>query len=527
MAILFLELDDEITSAVGRLRAASERTVALVLPAGSRIASSRINFRLLAREAEGMGTQLTIVSPEATARALASAAGLPTFGTVDRYESAMAGGVEAAGELEGIADRQGAFPGAADSGVAAGAVGVAEPAPLPVVHGRRRYALPGVRGGAIVAALGILALFGAGTAAAAYFLLPEARVTVTPRVEAFGPLVFEVTADPDAAAADPAGGIVPAAWLETTLDAQDAFPATGVKVTETKATGSVRFSNYGNETNRSIPSGSIVKTGSGIAFRTLRDVVVPKAQVGGPPGTASVNVEAVKAGTAGNVGAGKITTIPTGFNPILLKVTNPDATSGGTHVETKVVRQSDYDAAVTALNEQLGASFGEWLDATVAESQALVLPESAVLDPAEVDTADADVVGNEADSFDLAAQATGRVLTVDPAVLEAAGDVRFRSSEVPAGHVLIESSVTVQYHQVESDDPALPRFELTADGRGYRQLDAAALEQLILGKPFDEALTILRPYGDPAITLTPDWFGTIPQLDWRVTVDVALPAEAS
>ena len=516
MAILFLELDDEITSAVGRLRAASERTVALVLPAGSRIASSRINFRLLAREAEGMGTQLTIVSPEATARALASAAGLPTFGTVDRYESAMAGGVEAAGELEGIADRQGAE-----------VIGVAEPAPLPVVHGRRRYALPGVRGGAIVAALGILALFGAGTAAAAYFLLPEARVTVTPRVEAFGPLVFEVTADPGAPAGDPGGGIVPAAWLETTVEAQDTFPATGIKVDETKATGSVRFSNYGNETNRSIPSGSIVKTGSGIAFRTLRDVVVPKAQVGGPPGTASVNVEAVKAGTAGNVGAGKITTIPTGFNPILLKVTNPNATSGGTHVETKVVRQSDYDAAVTALNEQLGASFGEWLDATVAESQALVLPESAVLDPAEVDTADADVVGNEADSFDLAAQATGRVLTVDPAVLEAAGDVRFRSSEVPAGHVLIESSVTVQYHQVESDDPALPRFELTADGRGYRQLDAAALEQLILGKPFDEALTILRPYGDPVIALTPDWFGTIPQLDWRVTVDVALPAEAS
>src|SRR3989304_3737771 len=72
--------------------------------------------------------------------------------------------------------------------------------------------------------------------------------------------------------------------------------------------------------------------------------------------------------------------------------------------------------------------------------------------------------------------------------------------------------------------PPPPRFEPRAGGRGSRQLDAAALEQLILGKPFDEALTILRPYGDPAIALTPDWFGTIPQLDWRVPGDGGPPA---
>ena len=544
MAILFLELEDEITTAVGRLRAASERTVALVLPAGSRIASSRINFRLLAREAEGMGTQLAIVSPEATARALASAAGLPTFGTVDRYESAMAGGVEAAaGEVDGGAgppassaaggSESGAASGAAAS--TAGAAGMGGPPALPVIHGRRRFALPSVPGSAVIAALGILVLFGAGTAAAAYFLLPEARITVTPRVEAFGPLVFEVTADPAAPTGDPAAGIVPATWLETTVEAQDTFAATGVKVDETKATGRVRFSNRDIDATQSIPAGSTVKTNSGVAFVTEAAVTVPRARVEQDPngelilvpGTANVDVSAAKAGTAGNVAGGTITVVPSGYNANLLKVTNPNATSGGTHVETKVVRQSDYDAAVEALSGQLETSFGEWLDTTVSESQALVLPASAVLDGAEFATTAEDLVGNEVDSFDLAAQAAGRVLSVDPALLESAGGARFRSGEVPAGYVLIESSVRVRYTQVESDDPALPRFELTADGRGYRQLDAAALEQAVLGKPLDEARTILEPYGEPAITLAPDWFGTIPQLDWRVTVDVALPAEAS
>ena len=53
MAIVYLDIDDEITTAAARIRTATDLDVALVLPAGSRIATSRINFRLLAREAAG------------------------------------------------------------------------------------------------------------------------------------------------------------------------------------------------------------------------------------------------------------------------------------------------------------------------------------------------------------------------------------------------------------------------------------------------------------------------------------------
>jgi hypothetical protein len=553
VATLFLELDDEITSAVGRLRAASDPSVALVLPAGSRIASSRINFRLLAREAEQLGTQLSIVSPEATARALASAAGLPTFGTVNRYEAAMAAGIVAAGEGagEGIAEvGGGGSPGAAfgppqdaDSaaqGTAAGGAGSslleAARRDLPVAHRRRRFVLPSVRGGAIVAALVILALLGGGTVAGAYFILPEARITVTPRVEALGPLVFQVTADPEVTTSDPAGGVVPATWLETTVDAQQARAATGRKVTETKATGTVNFSNRDIDGTQSVPSGATVKTKSGIAFVTAKAVTVPKATVQQDPngmlilvpGTASVGVAAAKAGTSGNVAAATITVVPQGYNPNLLRVTNGRATTGGTHTETKVIRQSDYDAAVAAAQEALQQSFDQWVSApTGAAAGAIVVAESAVLDDATLDPAADQVVGKEMDTFDLTASADGRVVTVDPAVLTAAGEARFRASEIPAGSVLIDSSLRVTNIQVESDDPAKPMFEITANGQGYRQLDAAALEALVLGKSVDEARAILRPYGDPVVALNPDWFGTIPQLDWRVSVEVVPPAGVS
>ncbi|MGZ6339379.1 MAG: hypothetical protein ACXWNG_03335, partial [Candidatus Limnocylindrales bacterium] len=62
MAVFYLDVDDEITSAAQRIRSTTDRTVALVLPAGSRLATSRINFRLLAREAGERARSLVIVA---------------------------------------------------------------------------------------------------------------------------------------------------------------------------------------------------------------------------------------------------------------------------------------------------------------------------------------------------------------------------------------------------------------------------------------------------------------------------------
>src|SRR6187200_587270 len=87
--IVYLEADDEITSAASRIRAADDARVGLVLPFGSRFATSRINFRLLAREALVTGRRLDIVAPDQAARALAASAGLAVFASVGEYEAAL------------------------------------------------------------------------------------------------------------------------------------------------------------------------------------------------------------------------------------------------------------------------------------------------------------------------------------------------------------------------------------------------------------------------------------------------------
>ena len=112
---VYLDVDDEITSAAARIRGSEATKVALVVPYGSRISTSRMNFRLLSREAVVNNRRLSIVASDAATRALAASAGLPVFASVAEYDAAMTGGADAG--AGSTAD--------ADAPVAAGAAAIA------------------------------------------------------------------------------------------------------------------------------------------------------------------------------------------------------------------------------------------------------------------------------------------------------------------------------------------------------------------------------------------------------------------
>ena len=120
--VIYLDVDDEITSAASRIRSVDGRRVAVVVPYGSRVATSRINFRLLARDALTHEKQLSVVAGDAATRALAASAGLPVFATVGEYEASL----EATGSPSPTATAAGI---AAAAGLAASATVVAPPDP--------------------------------------------------------------------------------------------------------------------------------------------------------------------------------------------------------------------------------------------------------------------------------------------------------------------------------------------------------------------------------------------------------------
>lgn len=594
-AILYLDTDDEITSAAARIRASDETRIALVVPHGSRVATSRINFRLLAREAQARGRTLAIVTPDAATRALAGSAGLDTFAAVTDYEAAAAGIAGEPEEADGPAAEtpqrptsprrrgrraqagteepdaeqldfsaatvvvptpapagaappvaaaspasppssstataepareQVAAPGPAtppwerrNEHVAEPSSRVRRPPSLPVIRGPRRLDLERTPVAIGIAGIAIAFLV---VGVAAYLLLPTATITLAPRSEPIGPLSITIRADPSVSAPDPEAGVIPAQQLTFELSASDAFPATGRRVEMTPAVGEVTFENYDPTERNVVPAGSVVRTEGGVAFRTTAAVSVPAGTLVLPevvPGTATIGIEATRPGPEGNVPANSITVVPERENPIFLRVRNAAATSGGSRDEIRRVSRADVEGAVTALDGQVRDQFAAILaDPSRVPPDTTLFPETQEMtDPVPTSDPTA-LVGQEIESFELALTATGTVLAVDARPVTAVADARIRN-DVAEDYELIDGSIEVQ-----PGEPAVAEgvveFPVTARASQVRIIDAAALLAQVKGKPIEEARSVLEDFGEVTISTWPEWVGSIPTLDLRLSLTV-------
>ncbi len=656
MGVIFLDQDDEITTAIARLRASEDIKVVLVLPTGSRLGTSRINFRLLAREAQELPRQASIVTTEAGVRAIAVSAGLPAYASVAEYEaaadatvdaaaaatapvapvaptdttldegapalgvaaaaavvsSAASGGVTtepaieppvtatakrsrssrkavkppvdepaaasadatddagttampaaapmatlddagsddptkvvgaaalggAAAASDTVAPKEAVDVGAADAAAASafGAEVASVPPPprgpgprssaaLPVVGGPVRST--GILGGrgAMVGALAVIAVVGVLALALAIFVLPQATITVSPPLETVGPVSRTLTADPTAIEVDETTGTIPAELVKIPVSAQGDFTATGVRVVETKANGRVTFSNFDTSGKRTIPTGSVVATDSDVRFRTLEPARLAKAKViGGTTivaGTDSVRVEAVKAGTAGNVPANAIHNVPSGQDPILLKVTNGAATKGGEKSESTRVSQEDVDLAAAELTKELERQMSDALaDPATTPAGSTLIEETADLGRVKAEPSLDSLVGRNVSTFSLTMSAAGEVIAVDTGVLEPLAAAALTAA-VPKGTVLFPESIhtTVGSPKV---DGGVVSFDIGASGQAWRPLDEATLLAEARGRSVAEAEDALSKYGDVTVDVWPFYVATVPDGD-RATLTVVPP----
>jgi hypothetical protein len=583
MAIFYLDIDDEITSAAARIRGTQDLTVVLVLPAGSRIATSRINFRLLAREAQQRSRRLSIVAPDASARALAATAGLPVYASTMEYESSLTERAGVGGEVaavptvpaagaavqppapapdagpavaqarrltpEELAARDAALAGGTaggDSGSTprsatsvrdvdrlAGRVGMPEPhatgARLGPTTGlgpeRDQAATPRPRHHrrtALLVGLLLVVFLGVAGGAAAYLLLPSASIVLTVRSAPVAPVEFVATADPAATNSDPAAAVVPAIRLEMPLAASGTFKSTGKRVDEAPAVGSARWTNCDPTRAYTIPRGTLVRTGGGVAFATDEAVFLPVAILN-PPRIAcqdrAVNVTAAKTGPAGNVAAGTIRVIPGQYNSVVISVRNPAPTSGGIRNEFPKVTQKDVTAALAALGKQLDAQLVAGAAAPAAlPAGSTAFPETATRGAATPTLDPTTLVDQEVAQFDLGATATGTVVAVDQAPILALGEARLAAA-VPADRDMVAGSALVTVGPGTVDGQRV-RFGVTARAESAPRVDESALRTQLKGHSPAEARAILAPYGDAIVTLWPGWAATIPTLDARLDLRV-------
>jgi hypothetical protein len=373
----------------------------------------------------------------------------------------------------------------------------------------------------LIAAIGLAALAVVVLAAGAYLFLPSASIALTPRRDAIGPIELTVSADPDATDVDVAHSVVPATRLDVPVEAADTFTTTGTHVEESAARGSVTFTNYDTSSGTSIPSGSIVSTEGGVRFRTQKTVILqPAGIIPFQPRSDSVAITAAKTGEGGNVPANTIRVVPQGQDPDLLRVNNPDPTSGGTHTETPEIKKPEVDAAVAALQAKLEKAFADAVAAGAGASpDTKLFPDTAVLGPSTPDVDPKTLVGKASATFDLKLTAKGTVIAVDPRPVQAIARAQLEG-QVGKDHRLIADSVVIDVGEGTVGEDGQVTFQATARAVQVAIVDAAALRALVKGKTAAEAQAALAPFGSGTVTLWPDWVSTVPSMDSRLAITV-------
>ncbi|MEP7379126.1 MAG: baseplate J/gp47 family protein [Chloroflexota bacterium] len=582
MTIVYLEPDDEITSAIARLRALTHGEAVLVVPPGSRIATSRINFKLLAREANERKLNVAAVSDDPAIRAVAISAGLPTYDTIDAAEQALVNFRE---QDRRLAERLGREPGADSAkqeGEAAAAQSrtplwsasrLSDPPSLdtrvmpvveaPEIKGRavgnvRNAAFVEGRGGvrstdlhsfdtqvlpsadradsrrrrgrripvAPLLVLGLIAVLVAGVAYGAYVFLPTATISLVPVSAPLTLETFTVVADPATAVVDPVTGTLPAQVVSVPLYVSDTFGATGVQVSETKATGVVRFRSENTVNEVNIPLGTSVATVDDVVFVTTEAAVVPTADFStATPGTVNVPVRAVRSGLSGNVDKGTITLAPKSITSQLVSVSNPAPTSGGQRNEAKVITQADYDGAVATLTGRLANALAIAIAAPDAIPHGLTAyPSTATHGTPTVEQESTQIVGMVAPNFDLALDATGEVLAVNEGLIDQIAAARLDAALGPLQQKLGQSTFSHAAGQVAN---RLVSFDVDATVATYAAPDQQSLVSQVRGKTVAEAKDILGAYGAVDIVMWPDFIDRLPDQASRISLTVTPPPAGS
>ena len=544
MAIYYLDVDDEVTSAAARIRDSSDDRIALVLSGGARVATSRINFRLLAREARHRNKRLAIITGDPSVQSVARSAELPVFASVgdyERVEAARARGL-ADGTTTDVSDALDELALTVGPGARAGAAGSGAP-----VAGGARGGVPGrpsrVIGGPVggssgdpsrsgvrvskAAIAGIGAILVLVLAACAFFFYPSATVVVTLREEPVGPIALSVKVDPAVAAPNDQAGTVPGLAKAFPVSVSGTFDATGQKVVETAAAGAVTFTSKNTFLAVPVLAGTQVSTTDGVAFVTTKTVTVPTANFDTQtPGKADAPITALQKGTAGNVAAAKILKLPADLVSAKLSVSNKAATTGGTHTVTPQIQQSDIDSAESSLYGQMNSRFKDALAAPDAvPTGSTLLDASAQLGLATCNPDPAGLVNQDGASFDLACTGTGTATLTDMTAVKALGERRVKAT-VKTGYELVENSVTTELGTPIAQGSAVV-VPVTVQATQVLVVDPNVIRAGVKGKSLDEARAFASLYGTAEISVSPDWASTMPSFDFRIDVQLISPSAAA
>lgn len=530
--LIYLEADDEVTTVVRRLRAASAPRVVIVAPGRSRATSSAVAMQVLARFATEAGREISIVG-DALTRSLAAEAGLAAYLSVDDARAAVPdGGPVHEPRRAGIQVVRGSAAEEAPPTMAAAAIADsnaawAETRPLPASRPRpaaHPRTAPRRRRRPVALLLGVAAVVLAGGVVAGAVLLPAATVTLRLRSVAIPPQTYSIDVPTERRASG-------------TLEAVGTVTATGTYPILTQAVGTVTLRNFSGAPV-DVEPGTLVATGEepgAQAFSTVTPVVVPEGKLTPAgtiqPGERTVSVMAMAPGLGGNVAADTIDTVLSaaprnrlrGFpNNGMPLVVNAEPTTGGTESTGQVFLQEDVDAAVAALRADLTEALADEL----GEADLVAVPIGT---PAEPEISGADGLAGTQDqaSAEIRGTLSYDQWLLDPDDLDRVAAERLADDPeaVPANVRLLESATSVRVLETTATAEGVTATVEVA-GSAQAVVDEESVIERVRGRALEDAEGALDELGRAEIEPWPAWVTEVPDLEWRIDVRIE-PTESA
>lgn len=311
--VLYIEVDDEITSVISKIEASSGKIVALVLPKNASILSSTVNMKLLKKAEEAHKKNLVVITTDPGLSALAATAGLhiaktlkskPVLPPKPKHEDEE---VITENELEKHQVKPTSTTAGSQQEDVIQLDNTTPVSKVPLLGKRnKKLVVPDFTSFRMKVFLLVAFLFGsAGFAFYAFVISPKATITLKTEVSNTEAAI-QVTASTAVKEFDASKAALPAVLLEKKKTDTEKTPATGKKDVGEKATGTVSFYNCNkddklSDTIRTISAGTVIADTNGNQFVTGSDVDVEPSSYSGNTcqsnrPSAAVSVTAVSSG---------------------------------------------------------------------------------------------------------------------------------------------------------------------------------------------------------------------------------------
>jgi hypothetical protein len=542
--VLYLESDEEITSAIDKLTRLPGSAVSVVVPKRSTLLQSIVNLKLLKKAADDSGKNLVIVTADRTSTHLAGKVGLAVATTLKANASVPHVQEPTPDPADDVIDGESdadlippdeIAPASSSKAATArtnGKPGFAKPMfvrqPTEAI-GSEATAVSATSGskvnvpdfnslqkrllmaGAAVAVIALLAFLN--------FWLKTAHVTLYAKGTAVK-AAFNFTVDPAARESDADKALLAGQKLELTKDLSSSFSATGKKDVGTKASGTVTIKNCEDSSAKDFPAGSTVSS-QGKSFRTDAPVTIPGGTFSGggaicTAATVSVAVTAAENGDSYNLGPAQYTspTLTSNFR------ISGNQMTGGTSKQITIVTAADIDKAqAEAVEKSLDQAREDLADRAASGYQ--VIAES--FNHTVIQATASPAVDEEATQVALALKVTYTLLAVNRDDFVKMVKTQEQKLVGDQNQIYQDGIDQAKIVPGKREPNARQEFSFNSEAFAGAKIDLPATAKQLSGQRYGDAADIaakLPGIERAEISLKPSWSSRLPRRTNHIEIEV-------